>query len=535
MYPRPRVGVSGLGEAMERISRAPADRRVLPGSRGRDGAARRHQRAPGGRVGRGSALRPAGPRNPAPRLLLRRADRRGRHAGGGPELGEGPAAPAQRARAPARTRARGARRPEPRLPAGDRRAPGRRRRGGGTGGPGVPGHGPGEEVVQRLPLPGAAVRRARERDAGQDEGARPHQGSRHLLGLLIPSLGGPPVRSATRVRGGPGTGRRSWRMRTSYAVGIDVGGTRIAAGLVERKGRIVSEERVLTPKNGPFGVIDAIIDLTSAVVGDLHASEIAGLGIGLPAQIDFRRQSVEFCTNLPLAGVDVRGLVMHRLKYEITIDNDGHTAALGEFRFGAAKGARDFLMVTLGTGVGGGMFLGGEPYRGSRGLGGEVGHTPVDLDGPECPCGARGHLEAYVGRPALAAKGREAAATRKGRAILQAAGGDIEAVTAESVIDAAREGDEVALGILRDAGEVFGHALVGFINVLNPQLLVIGGGVGESADALVDRAIEVMGAEALAGRKDARVVRAELGNDAGVLGAAALAFDEHDAREGLHR
>lgn len=324
-------------------------------------------------------------------------------------------------------------------------------------------------------------------------------------------------------------------MQTTYAVGVDVGGTRIAAGLVERKGRIVKDAKVLTPKNGPFAVVDAIIDLVEEVASGVHSSELAGIGIGLPAQIDFLRQSVEFCTNLPLAGVDVRSLAMSRTKHEVTLDNDGNLAALGESRYGAAKGARDFLMITLGTGVGGGIFVDGAPYRGSRGMGGEIGHVVIDLDGPPCPCGGKGHLESFLARPAYAEKGREAAKFFSGKAIVDAAGGDKNDITAEAVIIAAAKGDEVARGILLDAGDILGRALVGFVNIFNPKMIVVGGGVGESAPFLVDRAVEVMQGEALAGRRDVQVVPAVLGNDAGILGAAALAFDEHDSREGLHR
>ena len=324
-------------------------------------------------------------------------------------------------------------------------------------------------------------------------------------------------------------------MRPNYAIGVDVGGTRIAVGLVERKGRIVKDAKRLTPQAGPFAIVDAILELVEEVSSGVLHSETAGIGIGLPAQIDFLKQSVEFCTNLPLAGVDVRSLVMSRTKHEVTIDNDGNLAAFGEFRYGVAKGARDFLMITLGTGVGGGVFVDGEPYRGSRGMGGEVGHVVVDLDGPPCPCGGNGHLESYLGRPAIAAKGRAAAADYKGHAIVEAAGGDRDAVTAEAVVTAAAKGDPVAQQIMTEAGEVLGRALVGFVNVLNPRLVVIGGGIGESAPGLVERAVEVMQGEALAGRRDVSVVSAVLGNDAGILGAAALAYDEHDSREGLHR
>jgi glucokinase len=324
-------------------------------------------------------------------------------------------------------------------------------------------------------------------------------------------------------------------MRTSYAVGIDVGGTRIAAGLVERKGRIVKDAKRLTPKTGPFAVIDTIIELVEEVQTGAHASEVAGIGIGIPAQIDFLRQSVEFCTNLPLAGVDVRSLVMSRSKQEVTVDNDGNLAALGEARYGAAKGARDFIMITVGTGVGGGIFIDGEPFRGSRGLGAEIGHVVMQMDGPLCPCGGAGHLEAYMGRPAIAAQGREAAAAYSGREILNAAGGSIDGVTAEAVLFAAKAGDPVAREILLGCGEVLGRALVGFVNVFNPRMVCVGGGVGEAADFMVERAAQVMQGEALAGRRDVTVVQAVLGNDAGILGAAAMAFDEHDSREGLSR
>jgi len=154
-------------------------------------------------------------------------------------------------------------------------------------------------------------------------------------------------------------------MRTSYAVGVDVGGTRVAAGLIERKGRIVKEARTLTPKEaGPFAIVDAIIDLIEDVSSSgVHPSEIAGIGVGLPAQIDFLKQSVEFCTNLPLTGVDMRSLIMSRVRHSVTIDNDSNCAGIGESRFGAGKNVRDFVMITLGTGVGGSLFFNGEPYR----------------------------------------------------------------------------------------------------------------------------------------------------------------------------
>jgi glucokinase len=324
-------------------------------------------------------------------------------------------------------------------------------------------------------------------------------------------------------------------MRNAYAIGLDVGGTRIAAGLVERKGRIVREVKLSTPKgSGPFAIVDAIVDAVSEITSGLHPSEIAGVGIGLPAQIDFTRQSVEFCTNLPLAGIDMRGLVMSRLKYPVTIDNDGHTAALGESRFGAAKGFRDFVMITLGTGVGGGVFIDGKIYRGSRGFGGEVGHMVIEVDGPECPCGGRGHLESYAARPAIVREARAAAESYHGSSIGRLAKGDLDNLTAEMVVKAANSGDEAAAEVMARVGDMLGEALVGLINVLNPQAVIVGGGIGESCPLVSQRAAARIASEALAGRRDVRVLVAELGNDAGVAGAAALAFEDHDSREGIH-
>ena len=251
--------------------------------------------------------------------------------------------------------------------------------------------------------------------------------------------------------------------------------------------------------------------------------------------MDFVRQSVEFATNLPLAGVDVRSLVMSRTKMPVTIDNDVNTAAQGEFRFGAAAKARDWVMVTVGTGVGGAVFVNGQPYRGHRGLAGEIGHMVVEFDGRPCPCGGTGHLEAYVARPAIAAAGRELAATFAGTALLARAGRDASAVSAEDVIVCAREGDAACLAILHDSAAILGRSLVGIVNLMNPQLIVIGGGVAEGNAYFAEAAQRAIAEEALAGRVDVQVVLAQLGNDAGALGAAALAFDEYDSRESVHR
>lgn len=320
--------------------------------------------------------------------------------------------------------------------------------------------------------------------------------------------------------------------RASYAVGVDVGGTKTWAGLVDRKGRRIADTIISTPVDGgAFAIVDAVIESIRVVLQGIHPSEVAGIGLGLPAQIDFRRQSVEFCTNLPLGGVDVHRLVQSRLNMPVVIDNDGEVAAVGEHLFGAAKGARDFVLVTIGTGIGGGLYLDGKPYRGHRGFGGEVGHILVDFDGVQCPCGGRGHLEAYSGRLGLIREGRAAAETYAGAAIKRAVNDDLDAITDHTLMDLAEAGDQAAAEVMGKATRIFGQAMVGIVNLFDPELLIVGGGLGTRWPGYIQAARDMIAREALAGRADVTVVPAELGNEAGVAGAAALAFDEYDARE----
>lgn len=319
--------------------------------------------------------------------------------------------------------------------------------------------------------------------------------------------------------------------RASYAVGVDVGGTKLSGALVDRKGRTIREKIVSTPAEGPFAIVDAIIGVAREVIEGAHPSELAGIGLGLPAQIDFHKQTVEFCTNLPLAGIEVRDMVKTRLNLPVVIDNDGEVAAIGEHRFGVAQGARDFVLVTIGTGIGGGLYCDGKPYRGHRGFGGEVGHILVAFDGEPCACGGIGHLEAYSGRLALVREGLAAAETYRGAAIKRKVNDDLNAVSDHTLMELAEAGDEVAAGIMSRATSIFGQAMVGIVNLFDPELLVIGGGLGMRWPGYLADARKWIDREALAGRVDVQVVSADLGNDAGIVGAAALAFDEYDARE----
>ncbi len=275
-------------------------------------------------------------------------------------------------------------------------------------------------------------------------------------------------------------------MAAEFALGIDVGGSKIAAGLVDSRGRILADQRIPTPLGqGAYAVIDAIIRCARAIIGDAARSDLVGVGLGVPAQVDYRRQEVEFSELVPLVGADVRTLVASELGLSVTMDNDANLAALGERRFGAAQVVDDFVMLTLGTGVGAGLFLNGQLYRGAYGLAGEIGHMTLDMSGPDCLCGGVGHFATPF----------------------------VEGRT------------------LSERAEILAAALVGIINIFNPRLIIIGGGIGQSSSELVRSAADLATARAMAGRKHLQVIQATLGNDAGVLGGAALAFAEADERE----
>ncbi len=288
------------------------------------------------------------------------------------------------------------------------------------------------------------------------------------------------------------------------AIGVDLGGTKIRAGRVATDGAITGELEVATDDSSP----DAILDQIVALVRALSAGEPIPVGVGLPGTVDQRSDTLVQAANLPLWNVPVRARLAAALGVPVSIDNDANCAALGEHRFGAARGTAYSVMLTLGTGVGGGVVVDGALYRGARGTGAELGHTVVALNGRPCQgsCRGRGHLEAYCSGTALTL-----AASAHGL-------GDAHAVVA-----LAAEGNVVALRLLADVADALGAGLVTFANAFNPEIFVIGGGLGEAASSfLLDAVTVILRAESLAPNGDVPVVAARLGNDAGMVGAAAL-------------
>lgn len=265
-------------------------------------------------------------------------------------------------------------------------------------------------------------------------------------------------------------------------VGIDVGGTKCLAVAVDRHGEIVAEDRRLTPRGD--GSLPRLIETLAELAEAFRPYD--ALGVGVPGLVTYEGV-LRAAPNLDgVADFDVAGLLGARLGHRVEVDNDATCAAVAEWRFGSAQGARDMVLVTLGTGIGGGLVAGGQLQRGAHGFVGEYGHIVVDPDGPPCPCGRRGCWERYASGSGLARLAREAAVGRRVNRVLDLAGGDPEAVRGEMVMQAAREGDADALAVIDDFGRWVALGLVNLTNVLDPEVFVLGGGLAAGADLYLE-------------------------------------------------
>ncbi|WP_340538640.1 ROK family glucokinase [Nocardioides sp. GXZ039] len=304
--------------------------------------------------------------------------------------------------------------------------------------------------------------------------------------------------------------------------GIDVGGTKIAGAVVDAEGHVLEEQRVTSPATDAEAVEDAIARL----VGDLGSRHrIEAVGIGAAGYVDSGRRIVMFAPNVAWRDEDLGREIHERVGLPVVVENDANAAAWGEFTFGAATDADDMLMITVGTGVGGGIVIDGALYRGASGSAAEIGHLRVVPEGLPCGCGNRGCLEQYASGSALVRDTRALAHTPEAAALLARAGGDPEAIDGPTITAAAAAGDAFARNRVAEAGRWLGEAIASLTAVLDPGVIVIGGGVSEAGDLLLDPAREAFARE-LTGRGHRPVPEiraASLGNRAGVIGAADLA------------
>ncbi|NDL57301.1 ROK family glucokinase [Phytoactinopolyspora mesophila] len=311
------------------------------------------------------------------------------------------------------------------------------------------------------------------------------------------------------------------------SIGIDVGGTKIAAGVVDEKGEILARTRRDTPSKDSPAIVEAIVEVTRELAADFDVDVV---GVGAPGFVDAGRSRVFFAPNLAWRDLELRDQVATATGMPVVVENDANAAAWAEFRFGAAADVNDMVLLTIGTGVGGALVLGGELYRGSHGFSGELGHVRLVPDGQLCGCGLRGCLEAYASGTALVRNARAAATSAavavpgSAALLLELAGGDPDAITGPMVTAAANEGDVLARHLITEVGTWLGAAMGSFTAIFDPAAFVIGGGVGDAGDLLLKPAEEAMRRNVTGGSQlpHATIRLATLGNDAGIVGAADL-------------
>lgn len=308
----------------------------------------------------------------------------------------------------------------------------------------------------------------------------------------------------------------------NLTIGVDVGGTKIAAGVVDEKGFISSRARGDTPSEEPAAIVASIIEVTEELASD---HEITAVGVGCAAFVDTGRSRVMFAPNLAWRDVHVRDQVSAATGLPTVVENDANAAAWGEFRFGAAEDVDDMVLLTIGTGVGGGVVLDGGIYRGAHGVAAEMGHIRLVPDGHLCGCGLRGCLEAYASGTALEREARAAANLPSAGRLLELAGGDPQGISGPMVTEAAAEGDELAVLLVTQMARWLGDAMGSFTALFDPAVFVLGGGVSEAGELILGPAEEALRHQITGSgyRPEPEVRLATLGNDAGISGAADLA------------
>jgi glucokinase len=312
-------------------------------------------------------------------------------------------------------------------------------------------------------------------------------------------------------------------MTASRVIAVDLGGTKLLAGVVDEEGVVVKRTvraTVVTSEEALLAEIEHAIE-------EVLEESVVGLGVGIPSTIDQRHGQAVASVNIPLAGIAFRDRLASRFGVPVAIENDANAAALAEHRFGAGRGTRYMVMLTLGTGVGGGLILDGHLYRGSVGAAGELGHITLDLDGPPCQgtCPGRGHLEALASGTATDELARRIAAERPDGDLGRAAA-EGRRVDARLAVDLAGEGAGDARDLLERIGGILGEGIVSLVNIFNPEVVVVGGGFSRAGELLLEPARKVVAERALLPARDlVRIVPALLGPEAGLIGAGLIGFE----------
>ena len=310
-----------------------------------------------------------------------------------------------------------------------------------------------------------------------------------------------------------------------YRLGIDLGGTNIVASVVDENYNILSTAKRKTNCPRPA---EEIMDDIAAVATDAIAEagiskeEVEAAGIGSPGAIDPVNGVVCYANNLGFINVPVSSMLKERTGIDFYIENDANAAAYGEFLAGAGKGTKDFIMITLGTGVGGGIIIDGRIYSGSNYAGGELGHTVIAVDGEVCTCGRMGCWEAYASATALIRQTKQAITRYPDTIMWELVDNDIEAVSGRTAFDAMRKGDIPAKSVVDKYIEYIAIGIANNVNIFQPEILCIGGGISKEGDVLIKPIEQFVAGENYARNipKKVQIKTAQLGNDAGIIGAA---------------
>lgn len=317
-------------------------------------------------------------------------------------------------------------------------------------------------------------------------------------------------------------------MAEQVAIGIDVGGTKIAGAIVNTKGQVLSSLRIETPQ----GTANDVVATLKQIINNLfelapETSEVIGIGLAVAGTINWKEGMVVQSPNLPFSNFKLREIIDLELGLTTFMDNDANLAILAEKYYGVAQPAQDFIGLTLGTGIGSGIVCNGCLYRGATGAAAEIGHMVIEATGPQDRCGSYGCLEVMASGRTLVRLAKEAVERNKESLILKLAQGDPQNITGPMITEAAHRGDKLALDVFNEIGFWLGIGINNILNIFNPELVVIGGGMAEAGELILAPARRVVAERTLHPNKDvAKIVQAGLGNQAGVMGAAALIFDE---------
>jgi glucokinase len=315
-------------------------------------------------------------------------------------------------------------------------------------------------------------------------------------------------------------------MPARRTIGVDMGGTKLLAGVVDADLGVHHRTQRRVAGLDQAALLDAAVDAVEEA-RDAAGADVVAVGFGIPCLIDQRTGTAVIAVNLPLANIGFADVMTERLGLPVFVDNDGNVTALAEHRAGAARGAREAVVMTIGTGIGGGLIIGGEVYRGSIGAGAELGHIVIDMDGPPCQgnCPNRGCVEALASGTALAREATRIAQERPDSR-LAAALGERGELAGPLITELAHDGDGAAIDAIALIGARLGVAIASLVNIFNPDVVVIGGGVIAAGELLLEPARQVVAERALPPSKNhVKLLAARFGVEAGMIGAAAMAFD----------